>query len=56
MGEIQRDKIDRLFDDMFGYYMCECGHYAVDHFMDAPPKYQACGKCDCKRFESRRPD
>jgi len=40
-----------LLDDMNGYYKCTCGHYAVSHFMDAPPKYQQCHKCTCQTFK-----
>lgn len=45
-------------DDMFGYYLCECGHYATQHFMDAPPNYQMCcvEGCKCKRFRLKPKD
>lgn len=37
-------------DDIFGYYDCTCGHYAIEHSMDAPETMQQCFKCDCKDF------
>ena len=38
--------------EIFGYQLCVCGHYAIDHYIDSSPfRHRNGRRCNCESFD-----